>query len=86
MVHLDYASGEGQPRLNDDCGHGHDVLVTGKKAKSGPKEIMFRSFHILHTELKRSLIQASSEGLVTTSNFLIACWQGSVRRGGGKKS
>ena len=34
-IRLDHSCGEGQTRANNDFGHGHLVLVTGKKKKPG---------------------------------------------------
>ena len=49
-MHLDHAAGEGQIKLNNDVGRGHEALVSGKEAKSGLIEREYGTFHSLPIE------------------------------------
>ena len=56
-IRWDHAAAEGQTRMNNDLGRGHQALVSGKQSKSRPIERIMGSYHTLPRELKDSLIQ-----------------------------
>lgn len=55
-IRLDSVTAEGQTRMNNDFGRGHEALVTGKSAKSGELKQSLGTFHVLPVELQTSLI------------------------------
>jgi hypothetical protein len=54
-VGLDGAAGQGQARYNNDMGHAHEYMVTGRKGKDKPNAVI-GLFHQLPEELTNSLI------------------------------
>ena len=54
-VGLDGAAGQGQARYNNDMGHAHEYMVTGRKGKDKPNAVI-GLFHQLPEDLTDSLI------------------------------
>ncbi len=54
-VGLDGAAGQGQARYNNDMGHAHEYMATGRKGKDKPNAVI-GLFHQLPEELTDSLI------------------------------
>jgi hypothetical protein len=53
---LDSAAGEGQTQANNDFGHDHEALVTGRMGWSGKLEHVNGAFHSLLNELQESIV------------------------------
>ncbi len=60
MISLDRSVAEGQTRMNNDFGRGHEALVSGRKAKETiDRAELMGKYHKLPDELKQSIVAAA---------------------------